>query len=149
MPKLSAKTMADRRRRIAAAAYRCFVRDGFGAASVDGICAEAGISKGAFYVHFKSKEELVHAVAEMRSEEIGPLAGDTIEALAGAVLDLVAPMTRPEAARFELEAMVAGIADPTLNARAAANLSAIRDRIAQAVTRITGRPGDAAAERAM
>ena len=46
------------------AAYRLFARQGYGQTSVDGIIAEAGASKGAFYHHFASKEELFRALLE-------------------------------------------------------------------------------------
>lgn len=138
MPKLSAAAMAERRLHIVRAAYRTFVAQGFAAASVDGICAEAGISKGAFYVHFKSKEALVHAVAELRAETIPPLPGDTPEALADAILDLlVGGMLDVPAARFELEAIAASIGDARLAGLLDGNLATIRARIAEGAARFS------------
>ncbi|GMV33536.1 MAG: hypothetical protein DCC59_16340 [Chloroflexi bacterium] len=48
----------ETRSKIISSAIRLFSGRGFNAASVDDICAEAGISKGAFYHHFKSKQDL-------------------------------------------------------------------------------------------
>lgn len=48
----------DTRNRILAAARICFSRAGYEATSVDDLCEEAGITKGAFYYHFNSKEAL-------------------------------------------------------------------------------------------
>lgn len=45
-------------------AIRLFSSMGYNKASVDDICAEAGISKGAFYHHFKSKQELFLALLD-------------------------------------------------------------------------------------
>ena len=46
----------------------CFAREGFHATSMQKICAEAGMSPGAFYRYFRSKEELIAAiVADERS----------------------------------------------------------------------------------
>jgi len=45
-------------------AVELFSNYGFGAASVDDICAEAGISKGAFYHHFESKQALFLALLD-------------------------------------------------------------------------------------
>ena len=45
-------------------AIKLFSNQGFNKASVDDICAEAGISKGAFYHHFKSKQELFLALLD-------------------------------------------------------------------------------------
>ncbi len=48
----------ETRTHILEAAIRRFANYGFSAASVDDICAEAGVSKGAFYHHFPSKQAL-------------------------------------------------------------------------------------------
>ena len=48
----------ETRTRILSAAQACFSRSGFAAASVADICAEAGVTKGAFYYHFSSKQNL-------------------------------------------------------------------------------------------
>lgn len=49
---------ASRRRILEVAAER-FRRDGIAASGLAGIMSEAGLTNGAFYPHFKSKEELV------------------------------------------------------------------------------------------
>ncbi len=48
----------ETRAHILEAALRRFANHGYSAASVDEICAEAGVSKGAFYHHFPSKQAL-------------------------------------------------------------------------------------------
>jgi TetR/AcrR family transcriptional regulator, repressor for uid operon len=48
----------ETRARILAAALKCFARSGYQAAGVAEICAEAGVSKGALYHHFKTKQEI-------------------------------------------------------------------------------------------
>jgi AcrR family transcriptional regulator len=54
----------ETRSKIMEAAIKLFSTQGFNKASVDDICAEAGISKGAFYHHFKSKQELFVALLD-------------------------------------------------------------------------------------
>ena len=49
---------AETRTRILLAAETCFGQAGYAAASVDLICKEAGVTKGAFYHHFPSKQAL-------------------------------------------------------------------------------------------
>jgi len=63
MPKISSVHRAAQRQRILDAARRCFVRDGFHTTSMHEILAEAGLSAGAVYLYFKSKEEIVEAIA--------------------------------------------------------------------------------------
>lgn len=46
----------ETRARILTAARNCFSRSGYDAASVSDICQEAGVTKGAFYYHFETKQ---------------------------------------------------------------------------------------------
>jgi AcrR family transcriptional regulator len=48
----------ETRSRILEAAQTCFAEDGFDGASVAEICSRAGISKGAFYHHFDTKQQV-------------------------------------------------------------------------------------------
>ena len=50
--------------RILEAAKSCFVRSGFQGASMQEICAECGMSPGALYRYFPSKESIVEAICE-------------------------------------------------------------------------------------
>jgi TetR/AcrR family transcriptional repressor of uid operon len=60
----------DRRDEILAAAQRCFARSGFHGASMQDICAEAGMSPGNLYRYFPSKEALVAGIAERDRAEV-------------------------------------------------------------------------------
>lgn len=55
--------------RILDAAKSCFVRSGFQGASMQQICAEAGMSPGALYRYFPSKEAIVEAICEADRRE--------------------------------------------------------------------------------
>ena len=50
--------------RILSAAMACFARSGFHKASMQDICAEAGMSAGNLYRYFRSKEAIIAAIAE-------------------------------------------------------------------------------------
>lgn len=52
------------RGRLIRAAEKIFARDGFDAAKLEEIAAEAGYTRGAFYANFKSKEDLFLALLE-------------------------------------------------------------------------------------
>jgi AcrR family transcriptional regulator len=66
MPKVSEEHLDARRRQIVDAAIVCFARDGFHRATMQDICREAGLSPGAIYRYFSSKDELVEAIADER-----------------------------------------------------------------------------------
>jgi AcrR family transcriptional regulator len=54
----------ETRTRILDAAVRRFAISGYDAASVDDICIEAGVSKGAFYHHFPTKQAIFLALMQ-------------------------------------------------------------------------------------
>ncbi|MFC8723087.1 TetR/AcrR family transcriptional regulator [Kitasatospora sp. NPDC057198] len=56
----SEATTAD----LLAAARRLFAADGYAATSLDTVCEQAGVSRGALYHHFRNKEALFLAVYE-------------------------------------------------------------------------------------
>jgi AcrR family transcriptional regulator len=71
MRRSNVQAQADRRDEILAAAQRCFVRAGFHGASMQDICAEAGMSPGNLYRYFPSKEALIAGIAERDRAEVG------------------------------------------------------------------------------
>lgn len=64
MPKLKPDTQRARRENILDAALTCFSRGGFHATTMQTICKEAGVSPGAVYVYFASKEDLIAGLCE-------------------------------------------------------------------------------------
>lgn len=112
MPRVSDEYMMRRREEILAAAKGCFAREGFHATSMRDIYRECGLSAGAVYNHFASKEEIVRALGEEQLREARArrdaleLVEDPIEALR-----LLAAGTREELGREEdllLELQLAG-----------------------------------------
>src|SRR3954451_18066752 len=75
MRRASAQLQSDRRAEILAAAQRCFVRSGFHQASMQDICAEAGMSPGNLYRYFPSKEAIIAGIAERDRAEVGEQLG--------------------------------------------------------------------------
>jgi AcrR family transcriptional regulator len=57
---------AATRKALLEAAFHVFVRDGFEASRIEDIAAEAGRSRGAFYVNFSSKAEAFLALREQQ-----------------------------------------------------------------------------------
>lgn len=63
MPRVAESYLQSRRRQIMDAAIRCFAREGFHRTTMQDIVRETGLSAGAIYRYFKSKEDIVAAIA--------------------------------------------------------------------------------------
>jgi TetR/AcrR family transcriptional repressor of uid operon len=87
MPKLKPDTQRARRENILDAAEICFARTGFHRTTMSDICTEAGVSPGALYLYFKSKEDLIAGIAERDRNKLA----DKLKELAAAP-DLLAAM---------------------------------------------------------
>lgn len=80
MPKLTESKQEERRTRILDAAEVCFARQGFHRTTMQDICREAGVSAGALYLYFTSKEALIEGFsARERAQVLAAFAtaGDT------------------------------------------------------------------------
>src|SRR5579863_861232 len=106
-PKRSGPAQRDperTRERLLQAAFRQVYRSGFQSAGLDSILATAGVTKGALYHHFGSKEALGYAIVEEiiapdnRDQWLRPLENcrDPIDALIGTVQGL---SVQPEVVR--------------------------------------------------
>ncbi len=62
--------------RILESAAKRFVENGFAGASIREICKEAGVTNGAFYAHFESKEDLFGKLVEPAVSGLGELYGN-------------------------------------------------------------------------
>lgn len=70
MRRPNVQLQTDRRDEILSAAQRCFARSGFHQASMQEICAEAGMSPGNLYRYFASKEAIILGIAERDRAEV-------------------------------------------------------------------------------
>lgn len=65
---LAKRPMAFARQKLLDAALSVIRTKGYAATTIDELCAEAGVAKGSFFHHFKTKEALGVAAAEYWSE---------------------------------------------------------------------------------
>lgn len=158
------------RRALVEAAMAEFSEKGLDAPSLDAICARAGFTRGAFYVHFQGREDLVaaameHALSlfldaiidsESGSADLREVVERYVVLAARGIDDLgrAGPETPPgfgAGVPFH-QVMAACQRDETIRARFVSILGEARDRVAAtaAATRRAGRlrddidPGDAA-----
>ena len=68
MPKITETKREERRQQILDAALRCFSRDGFHATTTADIVRESGLSQGALYLYFATKDDIVVALADDRHQ---------------------------------------------------------------------------------
>jgi AcrR family transcriptional regulator len=69
MPRVKPEYKHERRERIIDAARRCFARLGFHETTLQDVFREAELSAGAVYNYFRSKDELIEAIAEQRHQD--------------------------------------------------------------------------------
>jgi AcrR family transcriptional regulator len=70
----------DTRRNILNKAFELIYRNGYEATSLDDILSQTTVTKGAFYYHFKSKEELgIAMLDEVVMKAVGPLIRKTLD----------------------------------------------------------------------
>ncbi len=120
MPKISSARKDARRAQILAAAVRCFARHGFQGATIPDICAEAGLSVGAVYGYFDSKDAIIAALADhgrrATSELIGAAAGGSPTERLRAVLGALARPGAAETFQLDVRAWGEAIGNETLRA---------------------------------
>ncbi len=69
MPKVLPAYLENRRQQIIDASAACFARGGFHRTTMHDICSEAGLSPGALYRYFESKEEIILAMCDRGHDE--------------------------------------------------------------------------------
>jgi AcrR family transcriptional regulator len=119
MPKLKPDTHRARREHILNAALACFIRGGFHATTMQSICREAGISPGALYVYFDSKEALIEGLCERDRAEFAERfaklaeAPDFLGAL-GAIGEHYFVAEAPDKQRFVVEMGIESTRNPRI-----------------------------------
>jgi len=142
MPKVSDEYRDARREQILAAARRVFQRNGFHATSMQDLFAEARLSSGAVYRYFRSKDEMVLAIAEDGIRDVIALmasvardrGGRSIgEALAAATELVRVKDERDGLAGLGIQVWGEALRNPALRDSFAAMLRGIRTEITEVV----------------
>ncbi|WP_412540983.1 TetR/AcrR family transcriptional regulator [Longispora sp. K20-0274] len=137
MPRVSAAHLEARRGQILGAARACFARNGFHSTTMQDVVREAGLSVGAVYRYFPSKNELIRAIAEGAIGQVTarldavvverPL--PPLSALYRSILDLVDLEAGPDGAlRMAVQVWGEALRDPDLAAHVSQVYRQVRDR---------------------
>ncbi|HWE88732.1 MAG TPA: TetR/AcrR family transcriptional regulator [Pseudonocardiaceae bacterium] len=155
MPRVSDEHIAMRRDQILDAAHLCFSRKGFHQASMQDVIRESGLSAGAIYSYFKSKNDIIAALADRLAGSFDQLLGqisteDPLPSLAEimgrAAVAVVAQAGPDGPARLAPHAWSAALASPELAASIRGpmtNLRAILTGVAQRMKDDGRLPADA------
>jgi len=149
MPRITEEYRASRRAEIVSAAARRFADDGFHNTSMADIIAASGMSAGAVYRYFRSKEEIIGAVAETAlttAEEIferllangsTPSPTETVTALVEGVVTKIAGDTIEgvDTTRIAVQVWAEALRNPELLHRANSVYQRLRGHCAEASRR--------------
>jgi AcrR family transcriptional regulator len=144
VPRISEQDRAARRQRLVDAAWRRMAETGYWETSVGAVCDEAGVSKGAFYGYFATKQDLFLALLEQETDALVGVAAELAdEPVRGAerVRKFTQAMLRvgDEPGRVQLRADLwsALAADPVIRERFAATVErrrrVLRDWIVRSI----------------
>jgi AcrR family transcriptional regulator len=128
MPRVSPEHKAARRQQILDAALHCVAREGFHKTTMAHVITESGLSAGAVYGYFSSKQELIRALAEV------PISGlrDAIDAQTGGP-DPVDPAAALEKVLRRIDALSAALGEALPRVAVQAWAEAARDEEVRAV----------------
>lgn len=116
----STPSVHPRKLHIVQAAVSCFLKRGYHQTGVRDIAAEAGISLGNLYNHFKGKDAVLSYIADIEGEELAPFVNmlcapdeplETMNRFIGAYLDYA---KRPENALLGVEIMTEALRTPEI-----------------------------------
>jgi len=106
MPKISEEQRAAARQRLIDATVAVAERDGVDGLTTRAIVAEAGVSAGMFYGHFPSKEALLAAVVDHKTDELTTLVHAELE-LGAPMEGVVRELVRQLVSVVDLEVLAA------------------------------------------
>jgi AcrR family transcriptional regulator len=144
MAKFTDSQKESRRQEILAAALRCFASNGFHSTVIADIVREAGVSQGTFYLYFKTKDDVIAALADDRGQSdamINAIAGaeaDPVVALA-ILFELhgrtLADAKRADERRVIVQGWAEALRNNSIRQRLIANASRVQQQIALLIER--------------
>ena len=144
MPKITEIKREERRQQILDAALRCFSRDGFHATTTADIVRESGLSQGALYLYFATKDDIVVALADDRHQGevfLNALAKSEQDPVQGLMLliDLyghgLSDQRRLDMRRVGIQGWAEALRNPRIHASVVEGFATVRAAIAELIER--------------
>jgi AcrR family transcriptional regulator len=134
----------SRRQEILAAALRCFARNGFHSTTITDIVRESGVSQGTFYLYFETKDDVIAALADDRSQSdalVNAIAGAEADPIVGLAIlfDLhgktLADAQRADERRVTIQGWAEALRNDAIRERLIANTARVQREIALLIER--------------
>ena len=144
MPKITETKREERRQQILDAALRCFSRDGFHATTTADIVRESGLSQGALYLYFATKDDIVVALADDRHQGevfLNALAKSEQDPVAGLMLlvelygKTLGDQRRADMRRVGIQGWAEALRNPRIHESVVEGFSAVRAAIVELIQR--------------
>lgn len=139
MPKVTVEHLNARRAQIMEAARACFMRKGFAQSTIQDICKGAGLSPGAIYRYFKSKNDIVFAMGDENREMLLAMveemkgrhtALEILDFIGERFFGLLAEPGADQTVRMYLELWAETLRNPEMHEQARHSVRAWRDALA-------------------
>lgn len=144
MPKITATKREERRQQILDAALRCFSRNGFHATTTADIVRESGLSQGALYLYFATKDDIVVALADDRHQGevfLNALAKSEQDPVAGLMLlvelygKTLGDQRRADMRRVGIQGWAEALRNPRIHGSVVEGFSTVRSAIVELIER--------------
>lgn len=151
MPRVTDEHRAARREQILNAAMECVAREGFHKTTMAHVVSASGLSAGAVYGYFRSKEELISAIADRAVGVVGgvftqaagqdkvPSPAEVVERVAASI-EAQAEGHGVDVTRVAVAAWAEAVRDERVHAVVAAKIGGLRERCTE-IIRLQQRAG--------
>ncbi len=149
MPKVSAEHRTARREQIVMAGWQCVAREGFHKTTMADVIRESGLSAGAVYGYFRSKDEIIAAIADravgtvdelfdaMMARPTPPTPSEAIRILTSQVV-VLAELPAGDVTRVALQVWAEALRNKEIHATAAEKYTRVRGKFAELVLVMQG-----------
>jgi AcrR family transcriptional regulator len=144
MPKITEAKRESRRQQILDAALTCFSRNGFHNTTTSDIVRESGVAQGTLYLYFKTKDEIIAALADDRHQGeayITALAQSEPDPLHGLALLIeiygrsLNDPRRSDMRRVGVQGWGEALRNPAVHESAVAGMTAVRNALVRLIAR--------------